>query len=267
MPAQPLATTSTVVTVRAVHASVQLLAPAKVDPGEAFPFTLTPTADAGVPLTAVVDMLPLHRGAQCAATPSGEPTSASTLLHAGFTDTQQPAGTVPQIGTGQPVSLGPWLVCGWLEAGWTSSQNPPVVAGPASATVTVVHDRVFRGRTSQHHTIAITIAPIENILTKLTYADNLHCGGHPQLATGQPWNGEWSDMFTTQNFGTIHLGRTGALSLSLSAANRAFKLHARLAGNHLKGSFTEQGLAIAFTGVSGELQRCGTGTVRFSTKG
>jgi hypothetical protein len=264
----PLIATSETITVHPVQASLQILIPAKVDGGQPFNLTLNANVSANVPLTAVADLKPKRSGSRCASNPAGEPSSAVAELSQQVTDTRQPAGKVSatdnQVTT---PSYGTYLVCAWLLAGWTNAQNPPTVAGPISTTVTALRPEVFRGRTSQHLGIKITVAPVENLVLDIIYSDHLHCPGSPTFSNGLRWTGVWNNELNTNAFGTVRIGKAGKFHANLNGnRNHTFKVSGRLKRSRINGTLSEQGKAFVFTGNQKQSSVCRTGTVRYSVR-
>src|SRR6185312_16577420 len=68
-PTHPLVATSEAVTVRPVRASIQLLAPGRIDGGQTFTVALSANVDWGVPLVAVADLKRKTKGSGCAGNP------------------------------------------------------------------------------------------------------------------------------------------------------------------------------------------------------
>jgi hypothetical protein len=262
---QVLAAANAMLTVGALHASLQLAVPSRIDPGQSLAPSLTADVQAGIPVIADADVKPNRGGAHCAANPDAEPTSAVNVINASLTDTQQPSGAVTGTGSGSLNAPDQYLLCGWLLKGWTQSTNPPVVSGPVSAVVTVVAPQTFRGHTSQHRQISITVTAVERVISDIAYVDRLRCNGRAVFATGEAWNGVWNSEFTSGTLGTLHIGGSGRFSLGLDGnPAHTFDMKGKLTGKRLTGSFIEKGRAYAFTEVSGETARCTTGRVAFT---
>ena len=264
-----LARASADLSVHTITASLDLRLPVRVDPGEAFSVNASTDLPAGVQTIAVADVVPKRGTTTCAANPDAEPTTAVEWLDAGLTDTQVPSGTVATDETGEAElqDTGRYLVCGWLLNDWSNVENPPTIAGPISATVTVVPLQVFRGRTSQHLALSITVAAVERFVLEISYSDHIRCPRPTHFEDGELWNGDWDSSFSSESFGTVRIGKSGAVRVRLTGnPNHTFELSGRASGDTLAGTFTEKGKALAFTDNPAQTFRCTSGTVRFRVR-
>jgi hypothetical protein len=265
-----LTQTTRTITVQGFSPSLALRTATRVDPGQAFSVNVSAQLPANVPTTAVAELVPKRSGTACAGNPDAEPTSATQLLDDQLTDSQVPSGPVStsEQNEAQLATPGSYLVCAWLLNGWSNAAHPPTIGGPVSATVSVVPNRVFHGRTSQHRAMSITLAAAERLVLDITYADHIRCPRRALFPTGGAWNGNWTGEFGADTLGTVHVGRQGGVNIRLTGnANHTFTLTGRLAGRKLTGRFTEAGRAFAFTSNNAQSFRCSARGVRFSLSG
>lgn len=147
---------------------------------------------------------------------SGDTSHAGAVLHVDYRQADTggcAAEPTLDPGTNPHASLpgyGAYLLCAWLLNGWTTTDNPPTVAGPIPASVTAVRPETFRGPTSQRLPIEITLAPVEGQVVDISYRDRLHCGGTATFTNGSRWKGLWSNNFGTRVFGKLQVGRSSA---------------------------------------------------------
>jgi hypothetical protein len=266
---QVLTSASTRLDVGPLAASIQLVAPGRVDPKEQFPLSVNATLDAGIPVLVQADILRDRHGTACAANPDGEPTNTNqALVEVPLTDTQVPAGAVSTSGaTAQLAADGRYLICAWLLDGWSSTDTPATVAGPIAQTVTVVKPLVFRGLTSQGDKISITIGRVNRGLDEITASDQLRCPKTAFLANGQPWNGDNPVKLTSATFGAVHASASNSIHLRLNRKpEHTFDLSAHLSGDVIRGTFTESGTPAALIGNRAGRFQCTTGAVHFKVR-
>jgi hypothetical protein len=221
--------------------------------------------DAGVPVTANVDTMP-KTASGC---PGAPPRSADSAIDDDLEDTQQPNGTITTSAQNvAPLSGGPQLVCAWLLDNWTVNAIPqPVVAGPISATVTVAHNLVFKGRTAQNQTIKLFALPFASDIAAVQFRARFHCAGAPRYRNGKRWNGFASEDLSYVVFGTAKPDSSGRFTIrEYFSSSHVAVVHGRVQGKTISGTLSDKARSSTFTHNPRQSLRCQTGTVGFTAK-
>lgn len=220
-------------TVQALQATVTLSAPVRVAYQQTIPVTINWQANSAGSL--FVNVLPTSYG-PCTADPANEPQYVGWLSGQGGYTNNDPVGDNSASGTTRyfagEFAPDTYQVCAWVE-----EPSGGVVAGPVAVDVRMLAlpgSRTYSGRTSQHLPVKVTITgyTVEDIV----YSVHFGCTAPEYFATGQRWNGIWSDtVLTAANFGTLKLvdGRFKA-NLDANPANR-INFRGRLTGTTLSG--------------------------------
>jgi hypothetical protein len=253
-----LATTQTVLTVPALHSSLQLHVPAAVPQGQGFTASLDVTLDADVPVTAWADVL-ANSPAGCPRTPLGEPRSADNVIDEDIQDHAQPSGTVTVKSEYiAPRGSGNQLVCAWLLDNWSVNVNPqPVVAGPVSAVVTVAHRLLFKGHTSQGFGITVGAAPFAAQILGVGFRERLRCGARTSIQ---------KVILSADAFGVVRPDSSGRFAITERGDGRTTKLRARITGKTMTGTLSDSGAFTHFVGVQSQRVHCTAGRVRFTAR-
>jgi hypothetical protein len=263
---QVLAASETVVNVAPLHATMQLHVPAATAGN--YPITLDVTLDSSVPVTAWVDTMP-NQPNGCPTTPAGAPASAENPIDDDLEETQAPGGTIVTSAQNAPLlSGGPQLVCAWLLDDWSVNVNPqPVVAGPIWATVTVAHNLVFKGRTSQKQPIKLFARPFASDILAVQFRARFRCDGRPRFVNGKRWNGFTNETLSYVVFGAAKPDTSGRFTIREHfSRSHVVVLHGRVQGKTVAGTLSDRARSSTFTDNPRQSLRCQTGTVAFTAR-
>jgi hypothetical protein len=255
-----LAAARTTVTARAARVSVRIAGlPARGYTLGKYHFDVT--SDWGVPL--ILHYALLHPAGSCAAAVAHQDRYYTIQL----TVARRPGGTVSESPGGLAIP-GSLVVCAWMTGAWDGAPATALLAGPVSASETVLASVVtYGGRSSQRLPISIGFDRADGLLTGMQYKLRYRCPARVYFPGSAMiyWNGELGP-FQLQ-FSSVRADRRGRFAVNLNGnPSDRLKLSGRIAGNTLTGSLIATGRSRALIGPSHPNLVCTTGLVRFTLK-